>query len=598
MMVTPGPAARVGAELHQTRVHSFALAALVWGFLCPIICRAEGVTVSGLSFPVDSIVHINENAVSVRLGAKESLIRRADLERFVVEETFADRALAGRLDARALLRFAEESFNGGESARAGLAFRALRWCSDANEEDILESLDVLSDGSAAKSELATAAKIALLPVFEVQRYPRLTARLVILAGRGDTAWVRQHAVPYTYGIKRPIEERLERELADQLRLRDLPAGADLVRFAREVYGVEDPISQRLSLWLERVRSLIRAVDDGDVETLGKALVVESSDPNLGGILSPVAMEGLHTAAAAAVDSGDPAKALDILARIDLLKRNQTTHELTRAALERVAAQPNSFLQRPEVLSYLDVIARNDPLAMELYRDKLVALIGRLLEEGKGSDSEPLLDRLKGISPPPTAVIDRLLVKQAEVYFSQGVHGLAARKLNESRSWGLEGVWLKCRLSIATMSAVTLGAFLAIVFSIVSLIVISLFRFRRSDNALHRSDSANEAIRSTKGDRVEDEEIAEEEDEPPRGFVVNELRRLSPGAQEYQRCLELLGLTANADVRSIKNAYRKLVKDVHPDRNKTNDEGSANRFIELTRVYDRILELRKEFGYHD
>jgi len=584
---------------HRIRVVALWASVTVILFLLPTTSVAEGVTVSGLAFPVDAIVGVNEANVTVRLGKKETLVPRTDLERFVVEETLGDRTLTEKLDPRGVLRFVEASFNGGNPRQAGLALRALRWRPELNEEDLLESLDVLSGIEQRESDLGLMAKFALVPVFEPERYPRVTARLVIMIGMSDPTWVREHAVPYAYGVKRALHVLLDQELADRLRRRDLEGSEALVRFSREVLGPEDPMSQQAGMWLDRARDLVKAATERDVEALGKALLVESSDPSLGAVLSPIAMEGLHQAATTALEGGDSERALDILSRVDLLKRSQATHELTRTSLERLSSDKMSVLQRAEIRAYLDFLSRNDPALAAVYQEKLLALILRLLDEGAVSETEPLLERIRQLAPAATGVVNDILVRQAEEYLSQGLHGLAERKIRESRSSGLGALWLRCRLAIATMSPATMGAFLAIFFSLTILLTLSLVRGRRRGPLTSRVNSVGEATNKIPVEEVGNLSGVEETDEDrPRGFVVNELRRLSPSAQEYQRCLEVLGLTANADLRSIKNAYRRLVKDVHPDRNKSNDEAAASRFIELTRVYDRILELRKEFGYED
>src|SRR5687767_6928314 len=53
----------------------------------------------------------------------------------------------------------------------------------------------------------------------------------------------------------------------------------------------------------------------------------------------------------------------------------------------------------------------------------------------------------------------------------------------------------------------------------------------------------------------------------------------------------LGVQRGADEKAIKSAYRKLAKELHPDRNKDNPKASA-RFSEVTRAYDLLSDKDK------
>ncbi|MBU0555191.1 MAG: J domain-containing protein [Alphaproteobacteria bacterium] len=54
---------------------------------------------------------------------------------------------------------------------------------------------------------------------------------------------------------------------------------------------------------------------------------------------------------------------------------------------------------------------------------------------------------------------------------------------------------------------------------------------------------------------------------------------------------LLGIPRGADEAAIKSAYRKLAKELHPDRNKDNPK-AAEKFSEVTRAYDLLSDKDK------
>ncbi len=58
---------------------------------------------------------------------------------------------------------------------------------------------------------------------------------------------------------------------------------------------------------------------------------------------------------------------------------------------------------------------------------------------------------------------------------------------------------------------------------------------------------------------------------------------------------ILGVSRGADEKAIKTAYRKLAKELHPDRNKDNPK-AAERFSDVTRAYDLLSDPPKRAAY--
>ena len=57
----------------------------------------------------------------------------------------------------------------------------------------------------------------------------------------------------------------------------------------------------------------------------------------------------------------------------------------------------------------------------------------------------------------------------------------------------------------------------------------------------------------------------------------------------------LGVARGADEATIKKAYRKLAKELHPDRNTDNPKATA-RFAEVTSAYDLLMDKDKRAQY--
>ena len=59
--------------------------------------------------------------------------------------------------------------------------------------------------------------------------------------------------------------------------------------------------------------------------------------------------------------------------------------------------------------------------------------------------------------------------------------------------------------------------------------------------------------------------------------------------------EVLGVSRDADEKTLKGAYRKLAMQNHPDRN-PDDEAAAERFREATEAYDVLKDPQKRAAY--
>ena len=57
----------------------------------------------------------------------------------------------------------------------------------------------------------------------------------------------------------------------------------------------------------------------------------------------------------------------------------------------------------------------------------------------------------------------------------------------------------------------------------------------------------------------------------------------------------LGVSKGADEKAIKSAYRKLAKELHPDKNKDNPKASE-KFSDATRAYDLLSDKDKRARY--
>ena len=75
------------------------------------------------------------------------------------------------------------------------------------------------------------------------------------------------------------------------------------------------------------------------------------------------------------------------------------------------------------------------------------------------------------------------------------------------------------------------------------------------------------------------------------IVVKESRM-----QIEQDYYSVLGITANADIKEISQAYRKLAFQYHPDRNQ-NDPEANRKMQEINEAYATLADPKKRRSYH-
>jgi hypothetical protein len=85
----------------------------------------------------------------------------------------------------------------------------------------------------------------------------------------------------------------------------------------------------------------------------------------------------------------------------------------------------------------------------------------------------------------------------------------------------------------------------------------------------------------------------------RGSYTQDLQSPQPAEHDqiinYHACLEILGLPAGATLSAIKQAYRALARQFHPDTRQSGEAFQDEKFQVVRRAYDTLMELEKEFS---
>ncbi len=547
--------------------------------LCsPLSSYSESFTIDGLTFTVDELAVVDDTTVKVRIGENTRIVDRLSLEDYVVRETFSNEERGGEYSPEALLAFSQENLKRGNSERAERALEVLVHSRKVDPSSLLLLL------SSLEKSPATVQPLKNILLREEGRSPgkNIVALLLVLE-QLDPEWLRTQGsrveVLYTDALKISGKELVLRRLNEK----DLQGAFALVNSISRILGREDPDLSKF----KALETRLQEVDSTDaLDKLTPLIDISKRDAELEEALRPYLIDALHHEAQQVIEAGDSARALVILSRINFQRRTPTTHELVGKALATVGRTSfNGFFDR-DVTLMLSELSLKDSVIRDQYIQLLATQVIASFRRGSSTKGEVLFLRLLEINPDPSQFNDGLRIQKALEYIAQEDRANAEKEIgNVKTGISLDQQWLLFTqgyyigftwLFIALFSPLA-AAFIFFKFP--------RFRLIRGFKSLigRSSPEKEEAARS------ESEKI----------FVSAQNRAtINPRLKEYTTLLTKLGVSSDAKGSEIKNAYRKCVKDAHPDTNQDIQGLASERFIDLTNTYERILELRRELGYEE
>lgn len=319
-------------------------------------------------------------------------------------------------------------------------------------------------------------------------------------------------------------------------------------------------------------------------------------------LHPLLVSALNTRAYShaqeALAQADASAALFALSFIDMDRRTPATHSLVERALREVAPRRSSILGYRPVNLMLRFLSTKDDAVRKAY---IRALERQLLfmmaqESATVAEFDFFLRQVLLLRVDPSSENDALRLKFV-------VHLLNDNRINEAASLLLEvrtGVPLPMRIRLfwAEFSHDLYGLLLAALALIIAGLGLRI-RFRSMAEGKSPIDQEPVEPRMTPFS-VQAAESSEDGAMGEGGFsLLRQRQMLNPTFLEYERCLKVIGIHSKASLREIKSHYRRRIKDIHPDSVRiSSDAGAGEEFMDVTKAYDRALELRKVLGLPD
>jgi hypothetical protein len=370
------------------------------------------------------------------------------------------------------------------------------------------------------------------------------------------------------------------ELAQRLIMGgDRTSGIIMLR-AAGVFSSDGGIGDAARTSLERIEALETALRSQDPSQLESALKVGSFDALLSAYFEKTRPQVIAEFSSRAIAEGKPVVALKGLALLDFSNRTTIHHELFSKALEALRYEDQSVLRIGNVRAALASYASKDELIRRQYLTMLEGWIGRALNGDNPGEALSLLDLLKDVRLDPSVENDALRGAIAESFVDNG-DDRAAEVVLSGLVTNLPWMYrfrLLLKRDVYMLIMVALGCVVILRWKLMFLGFMK--RRRRAGRIAREAErrAAEAAERERYHSQFADDALRAD------GFM---------DVDEYAASLKKFYLHPSASLADIKNAYRLVVKTLHPDVNPRATKEDTDRFIDLTKAYERLLVLHAE-----
>lgn len=571
--------------LKIVRCGGIVVSALALVFFVQPIAFAEIIEFQGARFPVDKIVSQSNGDVLIEVEGRSWLAPSDRVAASVAEEYLSNPELGRRMPWANYVEYLARGASSKElSSKVSKAIERILGSESLKDVEIELVAKRLSSGEGAPAMVSAIGVVA----GGGQYRPSALCLASLQLGRSERMELGSRGIlPQTM---REACGVIAVDLARKAVLSgDFPAAEDLLRGALELYGAESNSGSALKVAADRISNFNLAFTGGDAFKLESAYNSLAADPLIQDSIATSLPDVARLFAKKRVEVGDGEAAIRVLAVMPSRRRTPEHHQLINLALDKVSSDRFGFLAESRMQEVLWEYCSKDPVI----RARYIALLEESIERmSKGSDlskGATLLASVRALRADPSPENDTLRFMLASAAADSG-------KWNEAGEF-MRGVktaiparvkaLLYCKRHPLVVS-IPLLLFLALV----GVRLRGVVKSRRS-NLAKKSGGAPRGPRETpQAQSYSDFEASSEADRENVESLQSLSKSMREGRnqQEFEELLKVFGLGTNANLGEIKAAYRLAVKVCHPDRNREGDKELSDRFIELTKQYERLLEI--------
>jgi hypothetical protein len=534
---------------------------------------ADDLVVHGLTLRGVTAKAVEGDTIRLSKGKIEKLVPASSFKSEGVELAFSDDAFKRTLSDEVLSRFIKDSVTESDAKAAFWGTAELLARGSVTAEEVLFNV--------CKSTVA-------LQVVELLK-SRYGDRSLVLAA----ACVISPAECSTLSKSSAQEVRaiLEEQAAQCFRRRDR-------LLLQTILPALQVMSYEFAVDVERFLSELSKVTDQSATGVEPLLMGIAQFINTGSLLSKsgyvMFVDAIHTIASRRLAEKKAGDALGILSVITQQWKNDRTAELTTRALELLHNEevPPFSVDRAEFLRHL---SESDGNVHKSYRSYLEFVLSQMLARNQKGVFASYFKEYLNLNPDPSSKNDMFRFELAKLYLAEGQVSAARQEVAQMRT----GTTIFDKVKLLTLGYYFRPGW--VLFSFAAAVLGGFLIFLREKKGI--------VVKAKKAQRELKEKMAsartpsaEHKTAKEQNPTFRSLARMS----EYEaptdpRLIELIGLLAQlglspgATEKEIKQAFRQVAKSVHPDMAQVGDAKASDEFIELTKAYERSLEILAELS---
>ncbi|WKZ57937.1 MAG: J domain-containing protein [Bdellovibrionota bacterium] len=569
--------------------------------LCAVLClahadaRADEVLVATVPLPVDKVRTLDNRTSELTVFGQSAVIAKdkvapAALRRYLAagrRVPFTADQVRTVLESGIQPEFREVAF---------LTLESIARTPDPNlDGDIWELVQTLL----TDRQTPLAYSKELLVQSWMTQLPRLLLGTLILhVATSEPRWPKENISALIVVARDGVIAELVAHASRAGMRADLEQLKALSALSAEILGVQDDFISIFRRVCSEVGRALEQPGTSSLEALRSLADATVQSPLVQPLIQTALQARSESVAMQALENKDAGSALLALSFIDMDRRTPTIHSLVERSLIELAPSRTSIIGYRPVNLMLRFLATKDDAIRTAY---IIALERQLRSMAKEfpvvmTEFDFYLRQVLLLRADPSSENDSL-----RIAFTARL--LNEEKLDEARSIMREvrtGVpfvarlklfWAEFSKDIWTLLLTALG------FIIVGLAI----RIRARQKEVKQASQIEAEDQRSKEGAFQGVGLSELEGEESEGgfSLLRQRQMLNPTFLEYERCLTTIGIHSRAALREIKAQYRKRIKDIHPDSVRgSNDARAAEEFMEVTRAYDRALELRRVLGLSD
>jgi tetratricopeptide (TPR) repeat protein len=551
---------------------SFFMVAAYFSFGSPT-AAADFRYIYGVPIPVDNSSDLDNNLVQVTVCGATSIVGKEAVASKVLESCLVHHAPKelphlSNLSPVHLKKLLVGVIGDG---REDLGSRLLLAIVLSKNGEASFKSEALSTVVKAKSSISIASRF----LHEAQGWDipsDILSPLLIHVWVNDGVAAREKILLQRASLSSSLRTSIEEEFFSEL----LKGNSEKARAIHELFGLLFPEQPERILGLAGYLGKVRGIQKGKAVVDEAISLYQSSPefkPSLKKLLPAVAISHLQRLAA----SGAYDQELEFLGRFPFEARTAELHNYFRNALIKTAEKPSSLVLSPmlrrALVSYSAVDEGIRREAGRLLRKRIEELVSS--HDYRGAIL--YLDALREVNPDPSIINDQIRSLYADAAIRNRSEFVAHPSFEEVRNLLPFGQRMRMWLLEFWVGIPSFVLAACLVFAGLFLWFFGFYRARQFD------DSADdEPLQSPRVERF----VASSN--VPRPEVNH------AGLKEYVQCLQILDLESDADLAEAKAAFRRVMKEEHPDMVRDSESSIASdRFLNVKHAYERLIELDKD-----